>query len=98
MEETQVFVNVQLNSLSTESHMVLSLQERCKETQIAKNLLKFTHSVLAVGKDDLVGRAGTLHQSCKGPFLAWSLNCWEDHGMMWVLQRLVNVEVPRCTI
>lgn len=87
MEETQVFVNVQLNFLPTESHMVRLVA--------AAEIHPFCS---CRGKDDLVGRAGTLHQSCKGPFLAWSLNCWEDHGMMWVLQRLVNVEVPRCTI
>lgn len=49
--------------------------------QIAEKLLKFIYSVPAVRKDDLMGRAETLHQSYKGSFLAWSLNCWEDHGM-----------------
>lgn len=54
--------------------------------QITEKLLKFIHSVLAVRKDDLVGRAETLHQSYKGPFLAWSWNCWEDLGLTWDFQ------------
>lgn len=54
--------------------------------QIAEKLLKFIYSVPAVRKDDLMGRAETLHQSYKAPFLVWSLNCWEDHGLTWDFQ------------
>jgi len=70
------------------------LQERCKETQIAKRLLKFTHFVLAVGKDDLVGKAGTLYQSYEGLFLAWSLNCQEDHRMVGVGKDICGSSSP----
>lgn len=80
MEETHIFVNVRLNSDSPSQFL---LKEKCKETHIAKKLLKFSHSVLPVGKDDLVGKGITLHQSRKGQFLAWSSDCWDNRGMAW---------------
>lgn len=52
--------------------------------QIAEKLLKFIHSVLSVRKGGLMGRAETLQQSFKSPFLAWS--CWEHRGLTWDFQ------------